>query len=281
MKHVILGAGRFSHAHLRVLSELGVYAAVLCKRSPWTDEQRRAFSVKHPNMHLQFQDDLALDHVTDSIVHVVTPSDQHLDNLIALHPHASKIFVEKPAVLLTGDADCTAVNSLKNHRGPVIMQDDWLSGLYHQLESQVQPKQLHFRYDVMNTDAEIDLITEIASHCCNLLSLWVSPRSAMLMRSIQLDDDSLRAEFNLQDIEVKLAVSKGRVDKSSWHCQIDGREFTNATAGGELLTAAFKRVINNDDPLTDWYKSSWLICKLKMHDAVDEFHRLCDLYYEE
>ena len=176
MNHIILGAGKFSHVHVRVLAEFNINDMIICKRSEWLDSQRNLFTTQHPTQTFSFRNQLDIDAYQNSIVHVVTTSDQHLNNMLDVYKYATAIFVEKPAVLLHNNSTCEQINILKTQCNIPIYHNDWLAGLYNHLSTKRRPTAIHFNYDVANNDPELDPITEIASHSCNLLSLWVLPQ---------------------------------------------------------------------------------------------------------
>jgi hypothetical protein len=280
MRHVILGAGKFSHAHIRVLTELGINSVDVCKRSDWTNDQRSAFMQRHPTQSLAFHDNINDDLLRDSTLHVVTPSDQHLRNLLDTYQHAAVLFVEKPAVLLTNDTSCEQANLLKTHCKIPIYHDDWLAGLYDHIPRKSRPTHIRFSYDVVNADTTLDLMSEIASHGCNLLSCWVSPseQMAVISKTQSIDNLQMSLEFS-RNLRIDLAVSCGKVARSTWQCSIDDADFSSLSMGGQLLTETVSRVINGSPALTDWYDASWLISKLCMHDDQLRFESLFNQWY--
>ena len=280
MRHVVLGAGKFSHAHLRVLAEFGISDIAICKKSLWTDDQRNLFLQRHPIQSLSFYNNANVELFSNSIAHIVTPSDQHLKNMLDMHTHAAAIFVEKPAVLLINDTMCEQANILRTHCKIPIYHNDWLAGLNNYRSLKTRPARINFSYDVANTDPMLDLITEIASHSCNLLSIWVSPREQMTVMSTMQSADSLHMylQFN-GDLKIVISVSQGKVTRSAWQCLIDNEKFSNISLGSQLLAATFDRVINNKPSLTDWYDASWLINKLRMHSDQLGFETLLNQWY--
>lgn len=281
MKHVIIGAGRFSHTHLRVLAECGERAVSLCRRSPWSDNEMREYSTKHAALDINFRclADQTLD-LSDALVHVVTSSANHLDMMLEISGRAKRIFVEKPAVLLDTPAQRSNANILRGMCRGIIYQDDWLARLRDRLYDPGRPTRIKFVYDVKDDRRDIDLTTEIASHACNLMICWISPTEKVQLHECIVTDNSLDLSMTFSgNLYVKIEVTKGCVDQSQWSCQIDDKTYDSQYLGGALLLETFRLVKTGDVPATDWYATSWLIKKLSMLNDQTGFDQLLHEYH--
>ena len=279
--HLIIGAGKFSHAHLRVLNELGVTHAELLKNSSWKTEQVDTFKNKHPNLQLSFfskaDNNITSNFYINKIVHIVTPSNTHL-NILEEVETAQRIFVEKPSVLYESSDDFTLAKSIYN-ASYSIYHNDWFAGIQELRTDKSCPANISFNYDVANNDVD-DLITEIASHCIILLTDWFDPDVHISISKLNVSEDAAEIIVTLNySTAVNISVTAGRVAASSWQCSINNEQFNSAEIRGTLLINTLNTMLTNSKPLTDWYKASWMIHKFRMLSNQDLFNQQFKDFY--
>jgi hypothetical protein len=271
--NIIFGAGKFSHTHLRVLNELNIKDVILAKSSAWTEEQKQNFVDMHKNISFLF--DNAPD-TKNSIVHIVTPSHTHLE-MMHRCANANLVFVEKPSVLYNTKADFEIANTITNK----VYQNDWLSQIQHHRQSKEKPKSIVFRYDIKNKD-KIDHIAEIWSHVLNFISIWFEPDCKIELEHLELNKESTSLKATLDDCtELLIQTTSGLVDKSTWELCVDEETFNNTLLGGSLLLDTFNNIFNEDKPLTDWYRSSWMVHRFRLINCYDIFNNDFLNYYKE
>ena len=271
---LLIGAGAFSHAHIRTLNELGITNLELLKNTAWTDEQQDLFIQKYPNNNFLFSNELDS---TGKIVHVITPSNTHLAMLNQLSS-ANKIFVEKPSVLYNCEQDFVTANSLQN----IIYHNDWFANIQNLRHVKIKPKQINIKYDVR--DKPIDLITEVISHGINLLSLWCEPSAEIEIKYFYSRQDEVLVHCDIDNIDFKMIATADKTDKSNWQCTFATKDqveqFVSQRVGGQLLINTLNTMLTNSIPLTNWYKCSWLIHKFRMLLTPDVFYKNYKKYYK-
>lgn len=284
-KHLIIGAGKFSHAHLRVLNELGVTQVDILKNSTWQVEQTIAFKTKHPDLHLSFfskeDDNITSEFYKDKIVHIVTPSNTHLNILEEVYT-AQRIFVEKPSVLYESVNDFKLAKYIFDNTHN-IYHNDWFAGIQQLRVNKDCPTNISFTYNVANNDVD-DLITEIASHCLILLTNWFKPDDNISIQKLDVSADSAEIIVTMNyNTTVNISVTAGRVTTSSWHCNINTEEMTeqfdSSTIRGTLLINTLNAMLTNATPFTDWYKASWMIHRFRLLSDSDLFYHQFKNFY--
>ena len=258
MSHLIIGAGRFSRAHINVLRELGVTDTIAIARArPWTQPEREEWN----DPHLEFCDTVE---PTGKIVHIVTPTISHLSILDQVQ-NANQILIEKPAVVFNSRADAITAGKLWDCQLP-IWQNDWLSQLNKRRESKAKPSRIEFEYHVTDVNSP-ELITEVASHLAILLTLWCDPCDPTIVRSHINIVNELELDMTIGDIDISLRATSGLVKKSKWQCAFltsDGIEtFDSQMMGGGLFINTVESVLDQTPPYTCWYKSSWMVHKFR------------------
>jgi len=273
-KSVILGAGAFSHAHIRCLIELGITECTIAKNSTWTDEQKHKFAEDHPLMTFTFDNK---PDITDKIVHIVTPSNTHAELLYRYSRLSSKIFIEKPSVLYNKDIDFNYANFISN----TVYHNDWLAQIQNYRSRKYKPSIIHFTYDVKNKD-DIDHITEIWSHVINLISMWVEPNCKIITHSQTYKNRTRSINCVINDqLTLNINTTNGLVEKSKWHLRIDDEQFDSDQFGGNLLINTLNTMLTDEQPLTDWYKSSWLLHRFRLLSSKEIFDSQFSLDYRK
>jgi predicted dehydrogenase len=280
-KHLIIGAGKFSHAHLRVLNELGVTQVDILKNSTWQVEQTSAFKTKHPNLHLSFfsreDDNITSEFYKDKIVHIVTPSNTHLNILKEVYT-AQRIFLEKPSVLYDSESSFKLAKYIFDN-AYTIYHNDWFANIQELRTDKSCPTNISFSYDVVNNDVD-NLITEIASHCLILLTNWFEPNSNISIQKLNILSDLAEIVVTIDyNTTVNISVTAGRVTASSWQCSINNEQFDSATIRGTLLINTLNTMLTNTKPFTNWYKASWMIHRFRMLQEPDLFNWQFNEYY--
>lgn len=271
-KHIIVGSGSFSHAHIRVLNDFNIKQIILLRKSKWNKETTQYFKNTHPDIDFTFADSAKYN---NSIVHIVTPSNTHL-SVLAQCKSAKQILLEKPSVLYNTEVDFK--NSNKLYQLP-IYQNDWLSQIQNYRKSKNQPKNIKFVFDVKNKN-QIDHVTEIWSHAINFLSLWFEPNCLIYIEKMFKDSTTSFVKVTLDNHTVlEIHTSNGHVNKSQWSLSVDNESFNSDQFGGKLFSDVIKNLLNNDQPLTNWYKSSWLIHKFRLLSFPEmfdyQYHKYC------
>jgi len=271
---VIVGAGAFSHAHIRCLLELGVTQCIIAKQSEWTSEQKNKFTKDHPLMAFTFDNS---PNAKDKNVHIVTPSNKHAELLNRYNTWANKIFVEKPSVLYNKPRDFDYANLVTGK----IYQNDWLAQIQNHRINKVKPSIVSFTYNVKNKD-EIDHITEIWSHVLNFISQWIEPDCKIVIHSQKYKKRtrSINCIIN-NELTLNINSTNGLDEKSNWHLSIDQEQFNSNQFGGSLLVNTLNTMLTNNTPLTDWYKSSWLIHRFRLLSSKDIFDNQFLSYYRK
>lgn len=271
--NIIIGAGKFSHTHLRVLNELNIKNVTLSKSSPWTEEQKQNFITAHKNISFLFNNTPSTENCT---LHIVTPSCTHLE-IMQKYADAKLIFVEKPSVLYNTKNDFEIANAIVNR----VYQNDWLSQTQHHRQTKEKPKSIGFRYDIKNKD-KIDHIAEIWSHVLNFISIWFEPNCKIELEYLELGQEKtcLKARLdNCTDLSIETSI--GVVEKSVWELCVDQEIFNNTLLGGSLLVDTFNNVFSENKPLTDWYKSSWMVHRFRLINCYDIFANDFLNYYKK
>lgn len=256
--NLIIGAGNFSHAHIRVLSELNINRVEIFKNTPWNEAQKQKFLDLHPSTDFEFAEHLT---PIGKVIHVVTPSNTHLDLLQSLQ-EARTIFVEKPSVLYERSSDFEIANAI--FRGKkTIYQNDWFAGLNALREKKSPPQKVKFVYNVKES-RNIDLLEEVVSHLVNILSLWCEADANISIQNLIQEPHLLEFNANIDHkINVEVRVTSNIVEKSNWALSVfdDSTEelFSSENIGGELLQRTFETMLFQRPALTDWYKCSWLL----------------------
>jgi hypothetical protein len=264
MGHVILGAGKFSKAHIRLLSEYGINELSIAKKTEWSDNKKDDFVSMFPNCKINFLETYQA--TKQDMLHIVTPSDTHLQNMLFYAEKVKSIFVEKPAVLFNNEQDYESANLLLD---TVIYHNDWLSQITDNLNT--VPKNIKFSYHVANKD-NINLWTEVLSHVVIMCSKWVSPFDEISVIYCHDHERTLQLELIFSGkLTLEVDISSGFLKKSKWHCQIDDYEYSSDNDGGRLMNKSFGKFINSNSPLTDWYKSSWLLHRIKYLNNCEDF----------
>ena len=146
-------------------------------------------------------------------------------------------------------------------------------------QNKTQPKKINFIYHVKNKD-KIDHITELWSHVINFISLWFDPNCKIHVQKMVQINEKYFCKIIIDDCTtLSIITSNGFVEKSQWSLSIDDEKFTNDQFGGKLLTDTLNIMLCNKKPLTDWYKSSWLIHKFRLLTFPEMFNNHCDNYY--
>jgi hypothetical protein len=268
MMHVIIGAGSFSHTHIRVLNELGINDVCIAKKTDWTKDQQIVFREMHPNVSFTFDNNPK---VFDKIVHVVTPSYTHA-HVLNEYIGAKSIFVEKPSVLYNTQNDLKITNNISH----TIYQNDWLSQIQNYRTNKEKPSSIYFRYDV-KSKGTVDHITEIWSHVINFISIWFAPNCEIHVNNMTFNNNTTSINVLIDQTSLSIESSNGLTDKSVWELIVDGEVFNSEKFGGSLLLNTFKSVLTNKNPLTNWYDSSWLIHKFRLLS----FPEMYDNHYNE
>lgn len=261
---VILGAGAFSHAHIRCLLELGVTECTIAKQSEWTGEQKHKFAEDYPLMAFTFDNS---PNAKDKNVHIVTPSNTHAELLNRYNTWAAKIFVEKPSVLYNKPRDFDYANLVTN----TIYQNDWLAQVQNHRTCKDKPSIVNFTYHVKNRD-DIDHITEIWSHVINFISQWIEPDCNIFIhsQSYKKRTRSINCIIN-NELTLNINSTNGLVEKSEWHLRVDDEQFESKQFGGNLLINTLNTMLTGTVPLTDWYTSSWLLHKFRLLSSKEIF----------
>lgn len=284
-EHLIVGAGKFSHAHLRVLNELSVKHVELLKNSPWQHTQIKEFETKHSAMHIDFFSNethcIDCDFYKDKIVHIVTPSVTHLAILDQARS-AERIFVEKPSVLYESSADFVLAKNIADSKS-LIYHNDWFAGIQDLRTQKTCPDQIRFNYDVANNDT-VDLIAEIASHCVIFLCHWFEPDVEIQIQQLNIAHNFAEISLILDNrTRIDITVSSGRVAASAWQCQITNgintEHFDSVEIKGSLLINTLSAMLTNSATRTNWYKASWMIHRFRMLDQSAEFYHQFEKFY--
>ena len=268
---IILGAGAFSHAHIRCMLELGILKCTIAKHSEWTSEQKNKFTQDHPLMTFTFDNN---PDTTDKNVHIVTPSNTHA-RLLYDNQSSKKIFVEKPSVLYNNHDDFDYANAVNR----TIYQNDWLAHIQNFRNCKDKPSIVSFTYDVKNKD-NIDHITEIWSHVINFISMWIQPDCKIYIHSqnYKKRTTSINCIINNQ-LTLNINSTNGLQEKSRWHLRIDNEQFDSKQFGGRLLINTLNTMLTDKPPLTDWYKASWLIHRFRLLLSKQIFDNQFKVYY--
>lgn len=279
-RHLIIGAGNFSHAHIRTLNELSVKEFWICRKSNWSNTSINEFTSRYQENKIHF---VTLDETVnnnkfdDMLAIVVTPSETHLDILSKLLSF-KRIFLEKPAVLFLNQQDFILAKKIHNEKQS-IYHNDWLAQINQFRKNQDKPKTIAFTYDVKDT-RKINHVTEIISHLIGYLSMWCPPDCKIDINHYDCCDPSItKIKFFIDEIDVSVSVSNGKVPHSVWSIIIDDELFTNETLGGKLMLNTLNTMLIGDTPLTNWYKTSWLIYKFQTLETPDVFENQYNLYY--
>lgn len=284
-KHLIVGAGKFSHAHLRVLNEFSVTDVELLKNSPWQHSQIEEFKTKHSGMHIDFFSNaincVGADFYKDKIVHIVTPSNTHLAMLDQVRS-AERIFVEKPSVLYESESDFVLAKTIFNSNA-VIYHNDWFAGIQELRTQKMCPDRISFNYDVANNDS-LDLITEIASHCVIFLCHWFEPDVEIQIRRSNIAHNVAEISVVVNNCTlVDITVSSGKVAASAWQCQITNgsatEHFDSTVIKGSLLINTLSAMLTNSATRTNWYKASWMIHRFRMLNESLKFYQQFQKFY--
>jgi len=271
---IILGAGAFSHAHIRCMLELGILKCTIAKHSEWTSEQKNKFIQDYPSMAFTFDNN---PDTTDKNVHIVTPSNKHAQLLYRNNQSAKKIFVEKPSVLYNNHDDFDYANAVNG----TIYQNDWLAQVQMHRTCKDKPSVVSFTYDVKNKN-EIDHITEIWSHVINFISIWIEPNCKIITHSQKYKNRTSSISCIINDeLELNINSTNGFEEKSKWHLRVDNDEFNSEQFGGDLLINTLSTMLTSKEPLTDWYKSSWLIHRFRLLSSKEIFDSQFSLNYRK
>ena len=270
--NVIIGAGKFSHTHLRVLNELNIKDVTLAKSSVWSAEQKQQFVTTHKNISFLFNNQPC---TKDTVLHIVTPSNTHA-NIIKKYADAKLIFVEKPSIIYNSKIDFEIANAVTNQ----VYQNDWLSQIQNYRINKAKPKSIYFKYDVKNKE-ETDHITEIWSHVLNFISIWFEPNCKIHIKHLEFNKEKSSIKVILDNItELSIEASNGLVEKSVWDICIDNEVFNNTLLGGSLLINTFNNMLSETLPLTNWYKSSWMIHRFRLINCYEIFNNDFLNYYK-
>tara|TARA_B100000941_G_scaffold290256_1_gene271749 strand:- start:215 stop:1045 length:831 start_codon:yes stop_codon:yes gene_type:complete len=268
---VIVGAGAFSHAHIRCLLELDINTCTIAKLTTWKQIQKQKFIDTHPSMNFVFNNDPDL---SQQQVHIVSPSNTHAD-MLKKYASAKTIFVEKPSVLYNNDNDFINANQCVGK----IYQNDWLSQIQQYRKNKGRPENIIFTYYVKNSN-KIDHITELWSHAINLLSIWYDPTCKIHINQIKYKKRSSLINVIIDEqTSLSIHTSNGLSDTSHWKLRIDDEEFSNQQMGGQLLINTLNTMLTDKDPLTNWYKSSWMIHRFRLLQCEELFKTHYHLYY--
>jgi hypothetical protein len=271
-KHLIIGAGKFSHAHIRVLQELNVNNIEITKKTSWTNDIKDQFLSRHPNVNFVFSN---LINAENKLVHIVTPSHTHLE-ILNLCSNAKSIFIEKPSVLFDIDDDFVKANIIYKSK-QTIYQNDWFAMIHNFRKTHSKPNKINFDYHVVNNE-KIDCITEIISHLIIFLSQWINCNDAIHLIKITQDEYQTQMSLNVNDIEIEINVSL-RNKSSNWKIDIDNEHFDNEILGKKLMLMSMENFINAQQPFTDWYKTSWLLHKIRSFNNMIKFNDQLTQYY--
>lgn len=264
-KHLIIGAGKFSHAHIRVLQELGVKNIEITKKTHWTDNIKNQFLSRYPNVNFEFSNNIDTE---NKLVHIVTPSNTHIE-ILDLCSNAKSIFIEKPSVLFDTDDDFVKANKIYKSSFK-IYQNDWFAMVHKFRNTNNKPKKINFDYHVVNNE-KIDCVTEIISHLVIFLSHWVNCNDHMHILKVMQDDYQTQMLLNINDIEVDIKVSL-RNNASNWKIYVDAEYYDNEILGRKLMPMSVQNFINAQQPFTNWYESAWLLHKIRLFDNVFKFN---------
>jgi hypothetical protein len=269
-KHLIVGAGKWSHAHLTVLSEIGNCTVMLTKPK-FTSEESQEFKKSYPIVkHTVDQTDYDtyvkyIDLFYPDYVHIVTPSNTHLDLIKLLGvdlfstSFRSKILVEKPAVVFNDVHDylmCLKIKKMKHN----IYYNDWMSWTVPQ--GIIPSKTISFTYNVKNAVAPDSIIREVGSHLASLLLNFYTYNCDIVVDLKHISKTTVVVKLTINGIPCIVNINTNTGIKSFWEVKIDDYQKNSETTPGEELYNMFENFINKRKPRTDWIDSSVLTERL-------------------
>ena len=264
--HLIYGAGRWSHAHLRVLSELGNCEVFLTKNI-FTEYEKYFFKSNYSivkgflNQSQLDGDELTKTKLSPDFTHIVTPSHTHLDvlNKILLREKKcgaqSVIMIEKPTVLLNTLHDYKKCINIQKKRKN-IHYCDWMA--WSVSKEQKPKKILKFCYYVENNVQSREIIREVISHFAALCLNFFDFNCEIKLSNYSLSENSILANLTIDGVQVVIDVKTNTGLKSFWEIQLDDYfKNTNSTPGRELYHV-LENFISNKKPRTNWIHNSVL-----------------------
>ena len=264
--HLIYGAGRWSHAHLRVLSELGDCNVFLTKHK-FTEREKHFFNSNYSIVKGFFNqsqlggDELTKTKFSPDFTHIVTPSHTHLDvlNKILIRENEcrtqSSIIIEKPTVLLNTIHDYTKCLNIQEKRKN-IHYCDWMA--WSISKKRTPKKTLKFCYYVRNNVQSREIIREVISHFASLCLNFFDFNCEIEPSNCSLSGNSVVANLTIDGVQVAIDVKTNTGLKSFWEIQLDDYcKNTDSTPGLEFHRV-LENFISNKKPRTNWIHNSVL-----------------------